>query len=353
MIKLAIKTLIILLAISNKPAVIRDTPTLIFLLLVITATAFSQYYNLNKLTFALTGSYVIISFFHPPAFVFLPVLFFDIATHLPPKNTFFLPLIFLVINSENIQTAFFQILTGLIALILAHMFMRLAEFDVTNKAIRDTNASQKKSLIMKNQELLERRTDEINMAKLKERNRIARDIHDTVGHYLSRALLQTGALSAMNQNEAMKPAIDDLKETLTNSMNSVRDGVHDLKDESVDLQAMISKILDESGFKTSFVYDASSTISNVVKNCFLAVLKESITNTRKHSDATKISIQIVEHPAMYQFLVADNGTKKPESTGRGIGLQNIHERISELDGYCRINYQDGFRIFITIPKEDC
>ena len=327
---------------------IRDTPIVIFLLLVIAATALSQYYNDRKLTFVLVGSYAIISLFYPPALVFLSVLFIDIATHLPSRYTFFLPLIFLITNNEYM---FFHILVGLTALVLAHMLTRLAEVDVANKAIRDTNALQKKSLIMKNQEIIVRRADEINMAKLKERNRIARDIHDTVGHYLSRALLQTGALSAINQNEAMQLAIDDLKITLTNSMNSVRDGVHDLKDDSIDLQAAVASILDESGFKTSFIYDAPGTVVSVVKNCFLVVLKESITNTRKHSDATEISVRIVEHPAMYQFLVADNGTQEPKTASHGIGLQNIQERISELNGYCRINYQEGFRIFLTIPKE--
>jgi len=112
----------------------------------------------------------------------------------------------------------------------------------------------------------------------------------------------------------------------------------------------VAQILEESGFKTSFNYDVSSELPTEVKNCFLIVLKESMTNTIKHSNATKIDVTIAEHPAMYQFLVTDNGTKEPAQTGHGIGLQNIHERISELDGYCRINFLGGFRIFITIPK---
>jgi signal transduction histidine kinase len=77
-----------------------------------------------------------------------------------------------------------------------------------------------------------------------------------------------------------------------------------------------------------------------------------MTNTRRHSDATQMTVTVAEHPAIYQFLVADNGTKAPAETGHGIGLQNIRERINELDGYCRMNYQGGFRIFITIPKKE-
>ena len=352
MLTLAIKALLILLVVLFSPAILGDTFTFIFLLLAITATSLCQYYNIKKLTIALVGSYAFLSLFYPPAFVFLPVLFFDLATHLPLKYTIFLPLVFIVTGGENIETTFFLVLVGLVALALAYLFSRVAELNVINKEILNANASQKIILTMKNQKLLERQNDEIHMTRLQERNRIARDIHDTIGHSLSRALLQTGALRAINQNEELNPAIDALKETLTNSMNSIRKGVHDLKDDSIDLKSSMAKILEESGFKTSFSYDVDNEIPNAVKNCFLIVLKESITNTRKHSDATRITVKVAEHPAIYQLLVADNGTKEPVQTEHGIGLQNINERINELDGYCRMSYKGGFRTFITIPKKE-
>jgi len=352
MLKLAIKTLIILLGVSSTPTIFGDTFTFIFLFLAVMITALCQYYNIKKLTLILVGSYAFISLFYPLALVFLPVLFFDLATHLPHKYTIFLPLLFIITSDGDMQRTFFLILVGLISLVLSHMLLRIGILDVVNKEIRDTNASQKIILTMKNQELLERQNDEIHLTRLQERNRIARDIHDTIGHSLSRALLQTGALYAINQDEAVQPAIDTLKETLTHSMNQVRNSLHDLKDESIDLKSSVSQILEESGFKISFNYDIDGVIPNAVKNCFLIVLKESITNTRKHSNATHITVTIAEHPALYQFLIVDDGTKEPASTERGIGLQNIHERINELNGYCRMNYQGGFRTFITIPKNE-
>jgi len=351
MLTLAIKTLIILLIFSITPTFTEDTTTYIFLLLAVTITAFCQYYQIKKLTIALVSSYVAISLLHPLALRFLPLLFFDLALHLPLKHTILLPLIFIITIGANAQTALFHVLIGLISLALAHLLLRVRELDIINNEIRDDNESQKIILTMKNQKLLERQNDEIHMTKLQERNRIARDIHDTIGHSLSRALLQTGALSAINQNEALTPAIEALKETLTSSMNSIRKGVHDLKDDSIDLKSSMSQILEESGFKTSFSYDVDNELPNTVKNCFLIVLKESITNTRKHSNATRITVTVVEHPIIYQLLLADNGTKKPAQTQHGIGLQNINERIKELDGYCRMSFQGGFRTFITIPKK--
>ena len=353
MLKLAIKILIILLVTANALAVIATPTIIIFLLMLITTSALNQYYKLSKLTLILTASYTMVALFYPLALTFLPVLFVDVATHFPPKYTFFLPLILTSLTAITQQATFFGFLTGVTALMLTYMLERLAEFDIINKEIRDLNALQKKALLTKNQQLYEGQTEAIYLTKLAERNRIARDIHDTIGHSLSRALLQTGALAAMNQNEALKPAIAQLKATLIESMNAVRKGVHDLKDDSIDLQSAIAQILAESDFKTTFNYDVFGDVTHVVKNCLLAILKESLTNSKKHSDATQIFVRIVEHPRMYQFLIVDNGTKKPTLAQNqvGIGLQNIKERISELKGYCRIEHQDGFKIFITIPKE--
>ena len=193
---------------------------------------------------------------------------------------------------------------------------------------------------------------EIHLATLKERNRIARDIHDNVGHSLSRAILQTGALQTINQDAGLGKMLGDLQDVLTHSMNDIRESIHDLKEDAVDLQEAIKKILQESAHETHLHYDVTSAVSNPVKYCFLTVIKEALTNTTKHSDATEITINIREHPALYQLLIADNGMQEPIDTRQGIGLQNIAERVSELEGYCRLEYQGGFRIFITIPKQE-
>ena len=55
---------------------------------------------------------------------------------------------------------------------------------------------------------------EIYLATLKERNRIAREIHDNVGHMLTRSILQLGALSVINKDETVGEAINDLSGTL-------------------------------------------------------------------------------------------------------------------------------------------
>ena len=71
----------------------------------------------------------------------------------------------------------------------------------------------------------------------------------------------------------------------------------------------------------------------------------------KHSNAEKLSIVVREQPGFYQLIIHDNGTKHIEHQD-GIGLHNIRERIEDLHGYVNINHDNGFRIFITLPKEE-
>jgi len=351
MLKLLIKTLIFVLIYSYYPYLFADVNSLILFLIAITASSLNQYYNIKKLTFTTTVLYSTLALFNPIILNFLPLLIFDVAPFVAIKYALAIPIILLVINVIHSQKFFFLIVLTIISIILALMFEKIKDLDFVNKEIRDTNSQQKNILTLKNQQLLESQNELMHMIKLQERNRIARDIHDTIGHSLSRALLQTGAVSAVNQNEELQTLIDALKNTLTDSMNQIRNSIHDLKDDSIDLKQALSQILDESGFKTTFTYDIESDVANDVKNCFLVGLKESVTNTRKHSNASSIILTVAEHPAMYQFLVTDNGTIAPTNLNNGIGLQNINERISELGGYCRMNYQNGFRTFITIPKK--
>lgn len=73
---------------------------------------------------------------------------------------------------------------------------------------------------------------------LRERNRIAREIHDNVGHMLSRSILQMGALITIHKEEPLHGQLAGVGETLNQAMNSIRESVHDLHDESIDLRAV-------------------------------------------------------------------------------------------------------------------
>lgn len=243
----------------------------------------------------------------------------------------------------------------LLSLYLAYQSHQRSTLQKAIMESRDNSVENELILKEKNRKILENQDDQIYIATLKERNRIAREIHDNVGHMLSRSILQVGAMLAICKDETLKPHLTTLKETLDTAMNSIRNSVHDLHDESVDLKNALENLIESFTFcPVALECEISKHIPKEVKYCFLAIAKEALNNTMKHSNATKVTITVKEHPAFYQLLVEDNGTKNSgeniSADSSGIGLSNMKERVDALHGIIHINDENGFRIFVSIQK---
>ena len=146
-------------------------------------------------------------------------------------------------------------------------------------------------------------------------------------------------------------------------MTNIRESVHNLHNNSVSLQNTVQKIVDDFKFcNINLTYDMTDQIPNDVKYAFITIIKESLTNIEKHSNATSAKLTLREHPAMYQLIIHDNGsiisefdssiydTENYLSTSTGIGLNNIYSRIHMLKGTIKIYTDNGFCIFISVPK---
>lgn len=245
----------------------------------------------------------------------------------------------------------------LLGALAAYLHHRTAEhYKVSRNLItlRDYSEEQRILLQKKNKRLANMQETQIHLATLKERNRIAREIHDNVGHMLTRSILQAAAIDAVNQNEALSVPIHELQDTLHTAMDNIRTSVHDLHDESVDLENSIRRILDGlKDFHIAFEYDMSAAIPQNVKYTLIAVVKEASNNIMKHSNGSCVDVLLREHPVFYQCSIHDNGTSvKKKEDNRGIGLLNMKERIEGLHGTFFVSEKDGFQILLTIPKAD-
>ena len=238
----------------------------------------------------------------------------------------------------------------LLAVLLAYRTSRAEALQEEMIHMRDNSTELNLALREKNKSLREKQDYEIYLATLRERNRIAREIHDNVGHLLSRSILQVGALGTIYKEEPLHEQLTGINETLNQAMNSIRESVHDLHDDSVDLRQAVyeaTKPMKER-YDIRIEYDMSKAVPHNVKYCFIATVKEAMSNVMKHSDADKIEIVLREHPAFYQLFIGDNGTRKNEYSEDGIGLYNMRERVEALNGTIHINNENGFQIFISI-----
>lgn len=219
-----------------------------------------------------------------------------------------------------------------------------------NFRIRDDSEEMRQLLVQKNELLRGSQDREIAMATLNERNRIAREIHDNVGHLLSRSILQMGALQAVYQEEPLASSLKQVSATLGESMDSIRKSVHKLHNESIDLQGAIQDLIARNdGYEVRLDYDMPSAVPRKVKYGVLSIVTEAFENVRRHSDGKRVWITVMEHPAFYQLIFRDDG-----HPGRiresGIGLHNMRSRIEELGGGINFDTKKGFRIFANIPK---
>lgn len=243
------------------------------------------------------------------------------------------------------------------AILLSYFTEQLLGYQMKLHSMRDASMEHDMLMEQMNHQLIEKQNAQIYNATLKERNRIAREIHDNVGHMITRSLLQVGAIGVINTDEKLKAPISDLKSTLDTAMDSMRKSVHDLYDESVDLRQALAKLKPtDSAFAFSLEYDCEDDVPRDVKYAFIAIAKEAVNNAVKHSNGDEIRIIVREHPAFYQLEIMDNGTSVDErslsgETGDGIGIKNIKERVAAIGGTMRIKADDGFMIFVTLMKK--
>ena len=187
---------------------------------------------------------------------------------------------------------------------------------------------------------------------------------------LSRAILQMGALSTVYEEEPLHGQLLKVNDTLNLAMNNIRESVHDLHDDSVDLKQALLEATREmkQHYYLDLEYDMSQNVPRKVKYCFIAAVKEAMSNIVKYSNGDRIEIVLREHPALYQMTIEDNGTDEEKqkkateqmreekddlkSAAGGMGLSNMRERVESLGGSIHVNCEKGFKIFISIRKKE-
>lgn len=330
-----------------------DLFVIVPVIIAITCSALNSIWDNTYLRLTILAIYLLTCFYQTTFLFFAPLIVYDIIwsrwqyivllTGLP-----------LALNTHQIPPITCLLIILLIALtwLMKHRTESVEKIRQEYIELRDSAKEFSLQLEGKNQELMERQDYEINLATLQERNRIAREIHDNVGHLLSSSILQIGALMARCQDETIRGSLETLKDTLSQGMNSIRDNIHDLHDESMDLYNETYKLTDQFHFcPVSLDYDIDSNPDKKIKYAFLAIMKEALSNIMKHSDASQVHITLREHPAMYQLIVRDNGRQKDVKPGEGIGLKNIVDRVNHLGGKINISDDNGFIVFISIPRE--
>lgn len=191
---------------------------------------------------------------------------------------------------------------------------------------------------------------------LEERQRIARDLHDTLGQKLSLIGLKSDLAGKIidADRDTAKSEIDDIHQTARIALKEVREMVSDMKEARLDDEILrVRQILQAAQMACHIdgepkLKDTPLLIESVLTMC----LKEAVTNVVKHSQATSCHITIKQLPKEWLLKVKDNGIGLVKNSNKlkENGIQGMRERLEFVNGNLDIQASKGMQVTIRIPN---
>ncbi len=250
--------------------------------------------------------------------------------------------------------AFFSVLL-ILSTLSGYLNYRLIQKEKSFQEIYDRERRSRYSLEEARAKLMNSAREEVHLAEARERNRIARDIHDHIGHNLAGILLQ---LQVMKKVQAKDP--EQAQKLLAQSINGLaeaveimRDTVHNIKPKEVMNLDYIKKII--ANFKYCQVdfkhYGDILSLSADYTGIISSILKEALTNINRHSNATLVKIELDIREKIVRLHITDNG-QGCDSVREGMGISGMKERVHNAGGSLTINAKDGFSIVCVLPRAE-
>ena len=321
---------------------------------------------------AASYAYIMVAVFVPSFVPFAPLALYDIARRVRREHVWvalgagaiFVCALVAYAHAGALPTRAL-LLTAILSVAATLLSLRTAQLEREQERMRRTRDElQERALALeaRNRDLADRQDYEVELATLAERARIAREIHDNVGHQLTRASLQTEALRVVHANEPGVAAdFADVKRTVDEALQLVRSSVHALNDNAANLSVQLERIVEgarsDGGPQIELEVLAEHAPANVA-NCFAAVLREALSNTMRHACAHAVTVRCMEHPSFYQLIVTDDGAGGVQASSRGtaegMGLGSMRERVEALGGTFTAGPHagaGGWRVFATVPKQ--
>ena len=222
-------------------------------------------------------------------------------------------------------------------------------------------AKRVKELDESNKKLAEAMEKLKEVTALEERQRIAKDIHDTAGHSITTVIMQTEAakLAIERDPEGAKRSVVAANLQAKHALEELRESVHLLSGSrtQMTLKDMLLGIIHESTDGTGIAVrcDIDDVALCDAKCRFLCnTLKEGISNGLRHGKATAFYFELKQGEKDVSFLLSDNGTGMDISALKeGFGLKGMHSRAASLGGtvWFETEIDEGFEIHLRLPLD--
>ena len=229
---------------------------------------------------------------------------------------------------------------------------------LTNKVLSERQMKQKLAKV--NEQLREYAQKVEELATVQERNRIARDIHDSLGHALTSLNIQMQTAVKLWEKEPIQAYsfLTQAQSLGKTAMQEVRKSVKTLREDAKEerLEARLETLVDDYRKGTGLFICTNicrcGSVSKPIAKTIYHIVQESLTNIFKYAEATEVHIKLKTTPEEFNLTVEDNGKGFDLKQNSGFGLRGMQERATAVRGELQVitSLGKGCRIEVKIPN---
>lgn len=233
-----------------------------------------------------------------------------------------------------------------------------------NSAARDLGRLQEALVGQERARSLQERIAQVTLAQEEERRRISRELHDGLGTSLADLANRLSVCRQLVRDAPLmaESGLDEVITLLRRQISEIRELINHLRPLALDqlglveaLRQYVERFREESGISASLAVYGSIRTDPLTEVTIFRVVQESLTNVRKHAQATSVQVSLRETDGSMEVTVSDNGrgfdTEAPQPEGRGLGLTSMRERTELVGGSFTVQSSpgQGCRTVLRIP----
>ena len=198
--------------------------------------------------------------------------------------------------------------------------------------------------------ILHDQAEQSRLSVLTERDRIARQLHDDLGHDLTGALLALRAYESIKEDLETQSSFSALKARLENAVETLKDTVHQTKPEE-ELGFERFEALVYAFEELPITFDSEGDRTHIPPThwpLFMAVVKEALTNVRKHAQPKEVNVTLSAYPHHVRLMVKNDGVSLGHSN-KGFGLNSMRRRVEAFGGTLSVDHGYHFTLVCVMP----
>lgn len=192
-----------------------------------------------------------------------------------------------------------------------------------------------------------------HLAKVAERERIARDLHDVLGHTLSVITLKSELAGKLIDRDPGRAAreIGEVEQISRQALSDVRDAIRGYRSRGLAAELALAKTtLETAGLTVQCDTAAIMKIPAIQESVLSLAVREAVTNVVRHAQARTCRLRLDQRNGSCYLEIQDDGCGG--SVGEGNGLRGMRERVEMLEGTLTRSIESGTTLTITLPMKE-